>query len=246
MRVDPRTRLIIVVCFSTISVLAKDIAYLTIVFSVLLLLDIIMGVKVVDFIIKAKFLISIILFITIIQSLTVKGGKTIVYLGNINILTLDGIIKGGEFALRMLIIILASANVSVAKGREMIDGLIKMKLPYEIAFMTSIALRFIPVFRDEFKNRINAISMRGIDIKKLGLKKKIKVYSYMVFPTVSGTVLKSKELALAMEARAFRAYNKRTMLRDIKIIFRDYVIITSVIIFTIAFLSFMYIKGGII
>ncbi len=246
MRIDPRTRLAIVIGFSTLSVLALDIVYLGVLFLVIMVLDLIIGINLLETLKKLRFLLTILVFITILQSLTIKGGRTLISIGKLRLLTQVGIIKGGEFALRMFILIFASAVVIKAEGREMIDGLIKLKLPYELAFMTSIALRFLPVFREEFTNRLMAIRMRGINLKKLSLSKKIKVYSYIIFPTVSGSILKSKQLATAMEARAFRAYPKRTMLRELKFKLIDYCIISFVLIFVIAFLCYMYIKGGVV
>lgn len=246
MKIDPRSRLIIVLCFSTLSVLALDIVYLAFVFFAVLLMDFILQIDLIAIIKRIKFLLSMIVFITILQSLTIRGGKAIISIGSLNLITLNGIIKGGEFALRMIIIIFSSAVVIKAEGREMIDGLIKMRVPYEIAFMTSVALRFLPYFKEEFSARLNAVRMRGINIKKLSLQKKLKVYSYIIFPTVSGSIIKSKELASAMEARAFRAYDKRTMLRALKFNFRDYAIISTVITIFALFLGIMYIKGGLI
>lgn len=243
---DPRTKLLLIVCLTTLAVLAKDIVYLAIIFSFALITILLFKTSILTAIYRIKGLISVIIFITIVQSLTVKGGMPLIHIGKVNLVTSSGLIMGLEFMLRMGIIILASMIATTSDGSEMIDGLIKLKLPYELAFMTSIALRFIPLFREEFSNRINAIAMRGIEVRKLKLDKKIKVYSYLISPTVTSCVLKSRDLSTAMIARGFSAYPERTMLRNLKLTFLDYFVIIFTLSCTAVFLTFMYTKGGII
>lgn len=243
---DPRTKLLLVVCFTTLAVLAKDIIHLAIVFGFTLITVLLFKTNTSTALNRIKGLISVIIFITVVQSLTVKGGVPLIHIGKVNIVTSAGLIMGLEFMLRMGIIILASLIAGTSDGSEMIDGLIKLKLPYELAFMTSIALRFIPLFREEFSNRINAIAMRGIEVRKLKLDKKIKVYSYLISPTVTSCVLKSRDLSTAMVARGFSAYPERTMLRNLKLTFSDYFVIIFTLSCTAVFLTFMYTKGGII
>lgn len=246
MSTDPRVKLLIIATFSTMSVLATDIVYLVFLFISIVFLDIVMKINIFSALKRLRFLLSLILFIVIMQSLFIKGGAVLINIGKLSLITSEGLVKGGEFALRMGIIIFASLVVMKSNAREMIDGLIKMKVPYEIAFMTSIAIRFLPQFKNEFTTRLNAVAIRGINIKKLSFKKKIKLYSYIIFPTVSGSIIKSKELALAMEVRAFRVYKKRTMLREYKLQLFDYLFIIFIIAYTLIFLYFMYTKGAIL
>jgi len=49
-----------------------------------------------------------------------------------------------------------------------------------------------------------------------------------------------------MEAKAFGAYNKRTMLRELKLNFIDYFVIIMAAASLVAFLCIMYIKGAVL
>lgn len=171
MKTDPRVKLLMIVLLTTLAVLAKDIGYLAIVVAFALILDLCFRIDILNAFKRIKHLISLLVFIAIVQSLTVKGGTVLIHVKNVNLLTTRGIQFSLEFILRMSIIIFAGLIASTTDGREMTDGLLKMHMPYELAFMSSIALRFLPVFREEFSSRMNAISMRGVDIKKLRLKK---------------------------------------------------------------------------
>ncbi|HHT83718.1 MAG: energy-coupling factor transporter transmembrane component T family protein [Christensenellales bacterium] len=246
MKINPITRLVLIAVLSTLCVLALDLFYLAVVFFAAFAVNMLLKINILHMLKRLRFLISLIIFVTLLQSLAVKGGRVIVGIGKVHILTVTGLIKGGEFALRMGTVVLSSMIALSAEGREMTDALIQLKLPYEFAFMTNIALRFIPVFREEFINRLNALAMRGIDIKKLAFKKKIKAYSYIISPAVSGSIIKSRQLAAAMEAKAFGAYNKRTMLRELKLNFIDYFVIIMAAASLVAFLCIMYIKGAVL
>jgi energy-coupling factor transport system permease protein len=240
LRLDPRTKLTIIVLLSTLSVLSVSYVYLLVVAAASMLINILLKVNIVRAFIKIKGLMSLIIFISIMQSLVVKGGYALVKIGSFYLITTGGLISGAEFALRMLVIIFAALITSTNKGREMTDALIKLRVPYEIAFMTTVALRFIPQFIEELRNRLNAISMRGINIKKLKFTNKLKLYSYILSPALSGSIIKSRKLSESIESRSFRAYPDRTMLRQLHLRFIDYIIMMSTLIFSIAFLMVMY------
>lgn len=246
MKLDPRTKLLLIATLTTLAVFALDVFYLmavlltTIIVNILLKADILSAIK------RLKTIISLIIFIAIVQSLTVKEGASLIKIANFNLITTGGLLNGAEFALRMGIIIFASVIASTEKGRGMIDALIKLKIPYEIAFMVSVTIRFIPVFRNEFAARLTALKLRGIDIKKLKFNKKLKAYSYLLAPAVTGSMLKSRTLAAAMESRGFRAYKKRTMLSALRLKYIDYAVIIITIAYIAAFIYASFEYGGII
>lgn len=244
MRLDARVKLFVIMVFTTLSVLSKDIIFLSGLFVLNIIVDIIMRIDLMLAVRRMRHFLSLIVFIAIVQSLTVKGGTPLIHIGSVNFVTTRGLLFSGEFILRMGIIILAGLIAATSDNREMTDALIKLKLPYEFAFMVSVALRFIPLFRDEFSNRINAIALRGIDMKKLGFRKKIKVYTYLISPTVSGSIIRSRELAVAMQARAFRAYQARTMLREMRMRLLDWAVLVLFAGIAATFLYFNYTVGG--
>lgn len=225
MRLDPRTKLLIIIVMTSLAIFAKDLVYLAIIFILILLFNLMMKTKVINAVKRLKHLISLIVFIALMQSLTVKEGIPLIIIGKINLITSGGLINGAEFALRMAIIIFASLIASTEEGRGMIDALISVKIPYELAFMVSVSIRFIPVFSEEFKSRLNAIRMRGIEIKRLSIIRKLKLYTYLLSPTIYSAVLKSRLLAKSMEARGFRAYPQRTALRVLRLKVADFVVI---------------------
>ncbi len=246
MRADPRVKLLYIILLTTLAVLAKDIAYLAIVVAAGIIIDLALKAEILDALQRIHHFLWLLVFIGIVQSLTVKGGTVLLNIGKINLLTTKGIESALEFILRMSVIVLSGLIAASTDGREMADALLKLKVPYELVFMSGIALRFLPVFREEFSARMNAIAMRGIVIKKLPIISKLKLYGYLVSPTVSGCVLRSEELSRSMISRGFRAEKRRTMYRELRFSARDWCLTALALLLASAYLYCMYRFGEII
>ncbi|MBT9159089.1 MAG: energy-coupling factor transporter transmembrane component T family protein [Dehalococcoidia bacterium] len=223
---DPRTKLIMVLCLSSLAVFIQDIYVLggvllaSFVISVILKGDLFPAFK------QVKRLLLLIVIIAVIQSLFAPAGKTIITIGTFPLLTTGGLIRGAEFILRMAVIVVSATIVATSSSRETVQGLVQWKIPYEIAFMVSVGIRFLPMLTEEIRNVMLAIQLRGVELDKIPFRKKLKIYSYILTPIVVGTVIRAQKLATAMETRAFRAYPRRTSYMTLKMALPDYAIIS--------------------
>ncbi len=246
MRLDPRVKLVAILLFSTLAVLAKDVIYLSVAVFLVIVFNALLKNNPVPSLKRIKGLLSLLIFISILQSIFIKGGKPLIYIKSFTLLSTKGLLYGAEFLLRMIIIIFSGLIAMSSSGREMVDGMIKLHIPYELAFMTTISINFLPALKNEFTTRLNAITLRGIEIKKLSLGKKIKLFSYLLSPVLSGCILKSKDLSLALLSKAYGADKKRTMLRELKLTFIDWLVIIVLLLTSGVYLYFMYTLGGIL
>lgn len=237
-KVDPRTKLIIVLCLSTLSIIVKDLIFLGIVLLATILISMLFNVDLKGSIRKLKRLIYVLVGIAIIQSLFSTEGIDLIAIGKLSILTTIGLKKALEFILRMMIIVFSSTILITSNSREIIQGFVQWGMPYEIAFMVAIGIRFLPTMTEEIKDSLIAIQLRGIELDKIPLKNRIHIYSYIFTPIVVGSISKAEKLSMAIEMRAFRAYDKRTSYMTLKMYKLDYIIIFMSIIFTILFMIF--------
>jgi energy-coupling factor transport system permease protein len=191
---------------------------------------------------KIKKIVVLFFAIIIIQSLFTSSGTNLIRMGSISILTTEGLRRGIEIILRMMIIILSAAIITTSTSREMIQGLVQWKIPYEIAFMTSVAIRFLPVMVQEMKDVLTAIQLRGVELKKIPVQKKYQIYSYILMPIVISSIIKAQRLSIAMETRGFRAYPYRTSYMILKMSLKDYIIIGTALLTTLLtiFLYYVY------
>ena len=239
-KLDVRTKIILVLCLSTPAVLVQD----PYIMAGLLLVSIIVSLFVgsnLKRIFKSLSKIWYMFFILILaQSIFGGSGTELLSIGRFTIITGGGIIKGVEFMLRLLIIIVSATVMTTSNQREIVQGLNQWKIPYEISFMVSIAIRFLPMLAAEIKNTLTAIQLRGIDPRELKFSKRIKLYRYIFNPVLINTVKKAQKLSVVMEARAFRAYSTRTSYLVLKFTGIDYLTIFASLIIMTAVLFYYY------
>lgn len=241
---DPRTKLIIILCISTLGLLIKNIMELAILLLVTILIAKSFQVDLKRSMKKVKGLLYAIITLAIIQSIFSSEGQAILAIKDFTILSTNGLEKGLQFILRMMIIIFSATIISTSNSRELIQGFVQWGLPYDIAFMVAIGTRFLPILTEEIKDSLTAIQLRGIEINQIPIRKRISMYSYIFTPILVGTILKAEKLSIAIEMRAFRAYDDRTSYLTLKMLRGDYVVIFASLIITIAYIIFYFYIGG--
>lgn len=225
LKIDPRTKLVIVLLLSTAALIYNDIFVLVTVLFTSTAISIAMKSSLISIIVRIRKLIGVMIAIAIVQSLVIKSGNSIIEFKNIVLLTDYGMFKSLEFILRLSIIIISASIITTSTSREIIQGLVQWKCPYEIAFMVSVAIRFLPIFKEEMTDMVTAIQLRGIELNRVRLSQKLMVYKYILMPIIVNSILKAKELSAAMEMRGFRAYEARTSYMILKMQKHDYLII---------------------
>jgi len=98
------------------------------------------------------------------------------------------------------------------------------KFPTQIVSMTiSLALRFIPTLLEEAQRIMRAQKSRGVDYNRGFISKKIKSVTTLIVPLLVSCFSRSDELALAMDARGYDPYAKRSKYRTLKFGIKDLV-----------------------
>jgi energy-coupling factor transport system permease protein len=110
----------------------------------------------------------------------------------------------------MSIIIYSALIIAMAPALEIVYGLIAMKLPYEIAFMVLLSIKFLPLFKEEFTDSIIAVQLAGADLVRIPIKQKLSLYTYILMPSIIKALNRARYISLSMESRGFRAYQTRT------------------------------------
>ena len=221
---DPRTKLFLVLIFSSLAVFIKNVYILLLLLFITLLTVKVIGGDITSIFRKLQRLITVFVAIIVIQSIFTAEGQVILQLVKIKLLTDVGLLRGVQTVLRFFIVIAAAAIMTTANPRDIIQGLIQWKIPYELAFMVTIAIRFLPLLQEEAKDTLTALQLRGVNLKKIPLFKRLKTYSYLLMPLLVSVLMKSRDLSVAMEMRAFRAFPHRTSLRELHFCQADYLV----------------------
>ena len=226
MKLDPRTKMVMVVCLSCLALLYNTPVQLLLLFAVTVVLLLIFRFDPGAVWGYLKTFLSLMLILFVIQLIFSAGGEVLLAVGPIPLITSQGLSAGAGVVLRVMVVTAAAMLLTTFNSRDFILGLVQWKVPYELAFMVFIALRFLPVFRDELVNVVTAVQLRGVDLKKVPWGQKITMYSRLLFPVIYGAMLKAQRLAVSMEARGFRVYPRRTYLRRLEFSRADYVVLT--------------------
>ncbi len=229
-QLDPRSKFLIVVVISTLAIIITDPLWLAALLLCTLCLLFVGGMGPSFLISRLKRFLSLFVALLVIQSIFAPAGETLISIGSLSLITTGGIIKGVSVVLRMLIVVSSAMILLTANSMDMVLGFVRLKVPYEIAFMVLLAMRFLPVLVEEVQDTLIAIQLRGVKIKEIPLGQKMKIYTSIFVPLVVSSLLKARKTAIAMEARAFRAYDRRTYLNELSLGRMDYAVMTGTII----------------
>ena len=212
-RLDARIKLLLLLGLSTAAVFSSAPAALAALLALALFILLAGGLRPAAVWFKARGLCGLIGMLFLIQCLFERGGEPLLKLGGIMLVSAAGFHSAVLVSLRLLIIVLSALIALCGEPRDYLLALTQCHVPYEIAFMVLAALRFLPMLREEAQDVLCAMQMRGLRLKKTGLKHQVKAYISIMLPVTAGAIRRAEQLSLAMEARAFRAFPRRTTMR---------------------------------
>lgn len=160
----------------------------------------------------AKPLWALMVFIFIVQSLTVKQGEILWQIGSWELYS-GGISSGLIAAMRMALLVSFTAiltfTTTPGKLNQGLAGVLKPLKAIGISaerltLMMNIALRFIPTILDESHKIVKAQAARGADLRELPWKEKARLLISLLVPVTVGAFRRAEELVLSMESRGFQ------------------------------------------
>jgi energy-coupling factor transport system permease protein len=138
----------------------------------------------------------------------------------------EGLIFGLMVVFRLLSPILVMPLVVLTTDvNDLVLGLVKIRVPYKVAFIFSITLRFVPFIFGEIDAITEAQRLRGLALEKMGIIQRIPVFASLAVPLIIGSLLKAQTLDVVLQSKAFSGSPVRTYMREIRLRAVDYAII---------------------
>ena len=81
--------------------------------------------------------------------------------------------------------------------------MVRARIPYKIAFIFAATLRFFPLLLTDIGAIIDAQRMRGLALEQMGPLRRIRVYARVAVPLILGAMVKSQQLEVVLQAKAF-------------------------------------------
>lgn len=229
-KIDPRSKIVPMLVFSSLAVLLDRPVSLACLLLLALLIALLLHSPR-QIITKALvYLLPLGLLLSFIYSLA-QPGDTWLALGRLTLMSKQGAELALLLVLRMLLIIISAAWLAKESPRRVVQGLIQWRIPYEIAFMVVIGLRFLPLLREEMSGSLTAIQLRGVDLRRLPLFKSISVYTYLLLPVLAQAIFRARQLSLSLELRGFRAYPSRSSFFVLRLSWFDYLVQIGAVLF---------------
>lgn len=237
-RLNPVTKILSALIISIYSIVSSELDFFYIMTTILLLGIIFSNIDLKDFLLGIKPIFYIFIWTLLFQLFLTKTGPILFQWKMITIH--QGSLSNSLLTLlRFFILIgvasiltLSTAPIELTHGLEdFFSPLKKIKLPVaEIALILSISLRFIPIFFEEADRIKNAQASKGWDINDLGFTDKIKFYANMLIPLISSAMIRSEELANAMEIKGYSLNNKKTRFNEYYFKKRDFIFLFFIIL----------------
>ena len=230
-RLDPRTKLILVVVYIVALFLAQFAVSYGLMILVLLgcILLSKVGFKAVFRGLKPVFII--ILITAVLNLFYNTSGTLLLHVGFLKVYT-GGIRMAVLMVLRIMMLICGTflltyttSPIQLTDGIEsLLAPLKKLRLPiHELAMMMSIALRFIPTLIEETDKIMSAQKARGADFESGSLVQKARALVPLLVPLFVSAFRRADELATAMECRCYHGDSGRTRMKKLTYHRRDFI-----------------------
>lgn len=120
-------------------------------------------------------------------------------------------------ALRFLILISAFSIFFLTTAPDDFSlALQRARIPFDISFALTMAMRFVPVLAAEARSIADAQRSRGLELEGRNLFRKVRNYLPILIPLVANSLRRSMELAEAMESRGYGLKKQRTNLYSLR------------------------------
>ena len=231
-RLDPRTKLIMLVVYIVALFCAVSWISYAVVFVFLAMTIAISKIPVKAIVRGMKPLVLILVFTGVLNLFFTTGEGT--PLVDFWVLTIykEGVIRALFMVLRILMLIsgtflltYTTSPISLTDGLESLLGPLKaIRLPvHELSMMMCIALRFIPTLIEETDKIMSAQKARGADFESGSLLQRVKALVPILVPLFISAFRRADELATAMECRCYQGGEGRTKMKLLRYTYFDFV-----------------------
>lgn len=164
---------------------------------------------------RALVILLALAFFFLVGGIFYGKGEPIFRLGPL-VYTWEGLTIRGAAAARILNVMLSSMLfVWVTNPRDLVTGLVRLGLPYRIAFTIFVGLNYIPILSNEVGYIKEAQRLRGLQSDR-SLPGLLRSYKTFLVAILLRSLRKAQVTAFALDSKAFGAYQKRTYLNPFR------------------------------
>lgn len=242
-RLDPRSKIVFMLLITAVIFIVQNIWVASAVLLTLIVIWFLAGLPFSVLKGLGKAMVGIMVFLFIVQMLLYPGETILIQpiiprfvplVGGSGRIALEGILFALLLSLRLLAMIIVLPLVSMTTPVHIFSlGLVRMGLPYRLAYTTTTALNLIPILQAEANVIVDAQRLRALQVFEKGkFLDKLRAYPPLVTPLVIGAMRRAQLIAVAMDSRAFGATKDRTYIQDIQMRAMDWAFIVFSVLYT--------------
>ena len=230
-RLDPRTKLVMLVVYIVALFSAKSWISYGICFAFLAGCIWLSRIPLKSIVKGMKPLVMILIFTGVLNIFFTAGDTVLVSFLGISI-TLEGLVRAFFMVIRIMLLITCTflltyttSPISLTDGLEsLMSPLKKLRVPvHELSMMMCIALRFIPTLIEETDKIMSAQKARGADFESGKLMERVKALIPILVPLFISAFRRADELATAMECCCYQGGEGRTKMKLLRFSYFDFV-----------------------
>ena len=229
-KLDPRVKLLVAIEFFVLSLLVPTVQ----------------GI--------ALILLAILVVSAVAKSLQ-RIGRTIafssffaIFIFVLDLVTRLGLFNAILYSFRFLAIISSTSLFFVTTSPDELEQIMKwMRVPRDVVFAFVTAVRFIPVVMLDAFQIMDAQKSRGLEFERGNVVKRVRNMVPILIPLVVNSVIRSGELAEAMESRAYGSTPKPTSLYGMRMTWYDRAVAIGslLLLFVVALYIYHFVSFGV-
>ena len=239
-RLDPRTKIIgVLIGFIICLCFNQPIYMAAISFSVMLIAH---SAKALPNVWRLRFILLLLfLFSGVLWPFFAEGSTHLWGWGPLKVSN-ESLLFGIAMGLRLVTFVaLGLIFLSTTRNEELTNGLIRMGLPYPIAFALSTALRLIPTFAGAGATIVQAQISRGLDLESRSILGRVGKFIPLAVPLFIYAIRHTNLLAMALESKGFSPESKRTLYYEPHMRRTDYLVLG---LLTVILTILLYLRLG--
>jgi energy-coupling factor transport system permease protein len=224
---DPRAKLLLLVLTVVLLLVFQNLWVMLAAWLLVLIVHRSAGVPKERIVFLLRALLPVTILMPLIWVIFYPAGEVIISIGIIDIHG-ESLAEGLTVALRIQAMTFAIfALLFTTDTDTLMQGLVRLKMPYTWGLMLSLALRYVPNFANSYSSVQQAQQARGLEYESTRGLKRVREMMPVLVPMIIGSFRSSEQMAIALEARGFGAPGvRRTYLNVIHMRAMDWAIVT--------------------
>jgi energy-coupling factor transport system permease protein len=230
-RLDPRTKIAMVLCGAVLLVVINDVFMLAALLAAihLLLLSSCVPLRQIGWVWRQ--LLRVVIVIVLVWPFFARlPGPVLFAIGPFTV-TLTSVLAGVATALRVVgMSLLFFVILFTTRQNDLVQGLVKLGLPFEWGLTLAVALRYIPTFTHAVTQIQDAQAARGWQVHRGDLVGRLRGMIPVLVALIIGVLRTSDTLGMALAVRGVGSDQPRTVWHEIRFGGQDWLVLAIVLV----------------